>query len=260
MKNPGLIIVPGEKSLSEAVSGLPALVRRAGKPAVAAWKDFFDGKLANANTRIAYARAVRQFLEWCEAQGLELRRVMAGDVGRYLREHSGCLSTQKQHLAALRCYFNMLVERYLREYVRAVGLEDAPKVSPLFRTAVRKENRMTRNRHDRFRRVPHGETASPTIRIVGIPFSALLPRGHRDRSARPGRSPGRGAIPPRPRRPPHHPPQRPAGKAGDQEHRGEDFNLIKWNSHLENRDVIYSSNKSEWLPVRSKTRNSSSTR
>lgn len=53
MKNADLLIVPGEKNLEEAVSGLPALVRRAGNPAVAAWKDFFDGKLANANTRIA---------------------------------------------------------------------------------------------------------------------------------------------------------------------------------------------------------------
>jgi integrase/recombinase XerD len=245
VQNADLIIVPGEKTLAEAVSGLPALVRRAGKPAVAAWKDFFDGKLANSNTRIAYARAVRQFLDWCEAQGLELPRVMAGDVGRYLREHSGCLSTKKQHLAALRRYFNLLVERhivlinpaavaetercqvvegktpeitvdqarrllasinastvvglrdrailcvliytaaragaaarlrlqdfyqaggqyclrflekggksreipvrhdlegYIRDYIQAAGLENAPKASPLFRTAVRKENRLT---------------------------------------------------------------------------------------------------------------------
>lgn len=113
MRNADLIIIPDEKSLSEAVYGLPVLVHRAGKPAITAWKDFFDGKLPNGNTRVAYSRAIRQFLDWCETQGLELARIMAGDVGRYLREHTGCLATKKQHLSALRRYFNLLVERHI---------------------------------------------------------------------------------------------------------------------------------------------------
>ena len=245
MKNADLIITDTQKSPAGAVYGFPIIVQHAGKPAITAWKDFFDGKLANNNTRIAYSRAVRQFLDWCDTQKIELPRIMAGDVGLYLREHSGSLSTKKQHLSALRRYFNLLVERhivminpaavaeteryqvidgktpeitvsqarqllasidtsntvglrdrtiictliytaaragavarlrlqdfyhtenqyclhfldkggksreipvrhdlerYIREYIQAAGLENAPKASPLFRTAIRKEKRLT---------------------------------------------------------------------------------------------------------------------
>src|SRR3954467_15009540 len=68
---------------------LPALVTRAGGPAAQAWTDFFDGKVRNHHTRRAYARAVKHFLTWCDAQGLELPRIRAGDVGRYLARLSG---------------------------------------------------------------------------------------------------------------------------------------------------------------------------
>lgn len=245
MNNASLVPISDSKSLSETISGLPAIVEHAGQPAVTAWKDFFDGKLANDRTRIAYGRAVRQFLGWCDARGLDLSHIMASDVGRYLRAHPGSLSTKKQHLSALRRYFNLLVERhivvinpaavaeteryqviegktpeitidqarrliasidtsrvvglrdraiittliytaaragavarlrtqdfyhagdqyclhfldkggksreipvrhnlerYIRDYIQAAGLETAPKGSPLFRTAIRKEQRLT---------------------------------------------------------------------------------------------------------------------
>lgn len=105
-------IILAKSSFPTALT-LPPIVHAAGTPAVVAWKDFFDGKLANQNTRVAYGRAVRQFLAWCEDEGLELSRIMAGDVGRYLRAHPGCLATKKQHLSALRRYFNLLVERHV---------------------------------------------------------------------------------------------------------------------------------------------------
>lgn len=230
-----------------AASALPRIVEDAGQPAITAWKDFFDGKLANANTRTAYTRAVKQFLDWCGREGLDLVHIRAGDVGRYLREHPGSLSTKKQHLSGLRRFFNILVERhiilmnpaavaeteryqaiegktpeitipqarhlmasietdsvvglrdrsiiatliytaarsgavarlqvdhfydlgdqyclrfrekggksrdipvrhnlegYIREYIEAAGLDAAPKGTPLFRTVVRKEKRLTQN-------------------------------------------------------------------------------------------------------------------
>lgn len=92
---------------------LPQIVVDAGQPALTAWKDFFDGKLANTNTRTAYSRAVRQFLAWCDQEELDMVSIRAGDVGRYLREHTGSLSTKKQHLSALRRFFNLLVERHI---------------------------------------------------------------------------------------------------------------------------------------------------
>ena len=92
---------------------LPALVVRAGGPAAQAWSDFFDGKVRNGHTRRAYSRSVRHFLAWSEAQGLELARIMAGDVGRYLSQLSGGAAKKKGTLAALRRYFRLLVERHV---------------------------------------------------------------------------------------------------------------------------------------------------
>jgi site-specific recombinase XerD len=92
---------------------LPALVVRSGQAAAQAWTDFFDGRVRNDHTRRAYQRAVRHFLDWCEAERLELRRIMAGDVGRYLRQLSGGAAKKKGTLAALRRYFRVLVERHI---------------------------------------------------------------------------------------------------------------------------------------------------
>ncbi len=92
---------------------LPALVLRSGSAAAQAWTDFFDGKVRNNHTRRAYARAVRQFLQWSDAEGLELPRIMAGDVGRYLSQLSGGAAKKKGTLAAFRRYFRILVERHI---------------------------------------------------------------------------------------------------------------------------------------------------
>src|SRR3954451_316825 len=92
---------------------LPALVVRAGRPAVQAWTDCFDGKIRNRHTRKVYQRYVRHFLDWCEPQGLELPRIMAGDVGRYLSQLSGGAAKKKGTLSALRKYFRLLVERHI---------------------------------------------------------------------------------------------------------------------------------------------------
>ena len=99
---------PGRRS-----EELPALVVRAGGPATQAWTDFFDGKVRNRHTRRAYARAVRYFLTWCEGESLDLPRIMAGDVGRYLSQLSGGPAKKKGTLAALRRYFRVLVERHI---------------------------------------------------------------------------------------------------------------------------------------------------
>lgn len=92
---------------------LPALVVRAGGPAAQAWTDFFDGRVRNDHTRRAYSRSVRHFLEWAAREQLELPRIMAGDVGRYLRQLSGGPAKRKGTLAALRRYFRVLVERHI---------------------------------------------------------------------------------------------------------------------------------------------------
>ncbi len=93
---------------------LPALVARAGQAAVFASEEFFFGAVRNPHTRAAYLTAVRKFLTWAEGQGIALERIAPRDVGRYfdqLRDTTS-IATRKQHLAALRHYFDGLVTRH----------------------------------------------------------------------------------------------------------------------------------------------------
>lgn len=95
-----------------AGQGMPAIVAGAGAGARFAWEEFFDAELPNRHTRVAYQRAVRQFLAWCEARGAELPRITPGMVGQYFADHPGTAPTKKQHLAAIRGLFDRLVNRH----------------------------------------------------------------------------------------------------------------------------------------------------
>src|SRR3954451_16757990 len=108
-----LVIIEQSGPPSGVAGNLPDLVARAGGPAAQAWTDFFDGKVRNRHTRKAYQQSVRHFLAWCEGEELELPRIMAGDVGRYLSQLSGGPSKKKRMLAALRRFFRVLVERHI---------------------------------------------------------------------------------------------------------------------------------------------------
>ena len=81
-------VKPGELQSTEQ---LPALIRDAGKAAHFAYQEFFYGKLRNPHTRVAYERAVRRFLAWCQDKGLELQQISPAAVGRYLDEHPGAV-------------------------------------------------------------------------------------------------------------------------------------------------------------------------
>lgn len=77
-------------------------------------EEFFFGRIRNEHTRSAYLHAVKLFLAWCEQHGLELVRIAPKDVGQYLdglRKNTS-VATRKQHLAALRHFFDGLVTRH----------------------------------------------------------------------------------------------------------------------------------------------------
>src|ERR1043166_6040516 len=84
-------------------SQLPEIVARAGEAAVFASDEFFFGRIRNQHTRAAYLIAVRRFLAWAEALGLDLRRITPRDVGQYMDQlrDGTSIATRKQHLAAL---------------------------------------------------------------------------------------------------------------------------------------------------------------
>ncbi len=89
-----------------------AIVRQTGPAAVFAANEFFYGNIRNEHTRVAYRRAVDRFLAWCEQRGLELARIAPGDVGQYfdgLRKKNLSVATRKQHLAAVRHFFDGMI-------------------------------------------------------------------------------------------------------------------------------------------------------
>lgn len=90
----------------------PAIVKAAGKAAEFAWEEFFQAEIANAYTRKNYMHAVRGFLAWAEGRGLELPRVTPADVGEYIQGLDLAVPTKKLHLAALRRFFDRLVNRH----------------------------------------------------------------------------------------------------------------------------------------------------
>jgi site-specific recombinase XerD len=107
-------LVPVEDSQPGGVA-LPDIVRRAGSAAVFAAEEFFYGSIRNDNTRRAYRHAVDRFLAWCEQRGLELARIAPKDVGQYmdrLRAERLGIATRKQHLAAIRHFFDGMVTRH----------------------------------------------------------------------------------------------------------------------------------------------------
>lgn len=93
---------------------LPAIVQRAGAAAVFAADEFFFGTIRNPHTRAAYLIAVRKFLTWAEGQGIALERITPRDVGRYFDGlvDTTSIATRKQHLAALRHFFDGMVTRH----------------------------------------------------------------------------------------------------------------------------------------------------
>lgn len=75
--------------------------------------DFFAVTIRNPITRAAYARAVSQFLSWCEERGVSLRDIKPIVVASYIEQHPGSIPTVKQHLAAINMLSDWLVTRQI---------------------------------------------------------------------------------------------------------------------------------------------------
>jgi hypothetical protein len=91
----------------------PAIVKTAGKAAEFAWEECFQAELANSHTRKKYMHAVRRFLAWVQDRGPELPRIAPADVGEYLQGLDLAVPIKKLHLAALRRFFDRVVNRHV---------------------------------------------------------------------------------------------------------------------------------------------------
>jgi site-specific recombinase XerD len=99
-------LIPVEPSPS------PVPITSAGPHAQTRFFEFFVSNIRNQNTRRAYARAIGDFLAWCERQGVaSIADVQPLHVETYVELLTRELSapTAKQRLAAIRMLFDWLV-------------------------------------------------------------------------------------------------------------------------------------------------------
>ena len=102
-------------SLNELISSrhseilLPAIVVKAGSDTARRFVEFFIVSIRNKNTREAYARAVKQFLDWQDFRGLQFADISSLAVAAYIEQHPGSAPTINQHLAAIRSMFAWMV-------------------------------------------------------------------------------------------------------------------------------------------------------
>jgi site-specific recombinase XerD len=103
-------IVPPPALIRAGLDALPAIVRARGERASRRFIQFFTANIRNRNTRMAYARAVKQFFDWCDERHLDLHQIEAITVAVYVEQLGSEASkpTVKQHLAAIRQLFDYL--------------------------------------------------------------------------------------------------------------------------------------------------------
>lgn len=99
------------RAIQPGAVAVPQLIADAGEQASRRYIEFFTANIRNRNTRLAYAKAVRDFADWCEHHELQLRDLEPVAISAYIEglmtSHSA--PTVKQNLAAIRMLFDWLV-------------------------------------------------------------------------------------------------------------------------------------------------------
>jgi integrase/recombinase XerD len=92
---------------------VPQLVSDSSPAASFAWDEFFRASLRNPHTRTAYSRAVHRLLVWLDKLGVSLAQVTPGMIGGYFDELECSVPTKKLALAAIRRFFDAMVQRHV---------------------------------------------------------------------------------------------------------------------------------------------------
>lgn len=88
---------------------LPSLITNAGPETAHRFVEFFLVNIRNPNTREAYARAIKQFLDWCSDRHIQFAEISSLVIAAYIERHPGSAPTINQHLAAIRALFSWMV-------------------------------------------------------------------------------------------------------------------------------------------------------
>src|SRR5215470_3092069 len=104
-------ITPPPALVRAGLESLPVIIRAQGERASRRFIEFFTASIRNRNTRMAYARAVKQFFDWCEDHRLGLDDIEPIAIAAYIEELGSQIArpSVKQHLAAIRQLFDYLV-------------------------------------------------------------------------------------------------------------------------------------------------------
>src|SRR6266446_10982138 len=77
-------IAPTPALVRAGMDALPAAILAHGERATRRFIEFFTATIRNRNTRMAYARAVKQFFDWCDQRKLELAEIEPLSVAAYI--------------------------------------------------------------------------------------------------------------------------------------------------------------------------------
>jgi hypothetical protein len=114
---------------SATALALPTLITAAGPRAQKRFLEFFTATIRNPNTRMAYARAVGQFLRWCERRGVhELDSIEPMLVAAYVEQRQEIgVAREAQVLAQRPVHLRVrpVVDRHAARWLVVDGSEDA---------------------------------------------------------------------------------------------------------------------------------------
>lgn len=105
------LLAPTSRELTRiGLGALPLAIEDSGPEGIRRFLEFFTVTIRNKNTRLAYAHAISQFFDWCEARGIHgLGQIEPVLIAAYIEQHQASAPTVKQHLAAIRMLFDWLV-------------------------------------------------------------------------------------------------------------------------------------------------------
>lgn len=92
---------------------VPNIILQSGEAGLTRFVEFFTARIRNKNTRMAYAQAINRLLRWCDERKLQLEDLSPIVIAVYIEEHPDAAPTIKQHLAAIRKFFDYLVLGHL---------------------------------------------------------------------------------------------------------------------------------------------------
>lgn len=127
---------PGISGLTIPAGATPKLIADMGADSEQRFWEFFTAHIRNKNTRMAYLRAVRAFLAWCEQHELALIDIEPMMVAAYIEQHTGSAPTIKQHLAAIRMLFDWLVTGQVIGFNPAASVRGPKHVVKVGKTPV----------------------------------------------------------------------------------------------------------------------------